>query len=80
MGVVTTILARYIGEKAKLLLRQKQQGFKPQTSMDQGGINAPPMGVELATIGRVSVALANRATYGQYLLVKNAKCLYIYGL
>ena len=59
MGVVTTILARYIGEKAKLLLRQKQQGFKPQTSMDQDGINASSMGIELATIGQAAVALAN---------------------
>ena len=45
-----------MGKQVKLLLRHKQQDFGPQTSMDQGGINAPLMGVELAIIGRMVVA------------------------
>ena len=50
-----------IGEKVKLLLRHKQQGLEPLTltSMNQGVINASLMGIELATIGQVVVALAN---------------------
>ena len=54
-----------MGKQVKLLLRHKQQDFGPQTSMDQGGINAPLMSVELATIGQVVVALANCIMYSQ---------------
>ena len=43
----------------KLLLHYKQQGFEPLSSMDQGGINAPLMSIELVTSGLVVVALAN---------------------
>ena len=41
------------------MLRQNQPGFERPTSMDEGGINTPSMGLELATIGWKVVALAN---------------------
>ena len=43
----------------ELQLHHQQQGFEPQTSMDQGRFNAPLMGIEPTTIGRTVVALAN---------------------
>ena len=49
IGVVAVILIGQIGKKVELLLRYKQQGFEPQTSMDQGRINAPLLDIELAT-------------------------------
>ena len=55
----TLVLTSRIGQKIKLLIRHKQQGFEPQTSMDQGRTNAPSMGIELDTIGWMIVALAN---------------------
>ena len=42
-----------------LLLHHSQQGFEPPTSMNQGGINTLLMGLELATIGWMVMALAN---------------------
>ena len=46
-------------QKVELLLRYRQKGFEHPTSMDQGEINAPFMGIEPATIGQAVVALAN---------------------
>ena len=37
----------------------KQQGFQPQTSMDQGGINVYSTSIELTAIGQLVVALTN---------------------
>ena len=41
------------------MLRQNQPGFERPTSMDEGGINTPSMGLELVAIGQAVVALAN---------------------
>ena len=45
-----------MGKQVKLLLRHKQQDFGPQTSMDQGGINAPLMSIQPATNVQMVVA------------------------
>ena len=66
-----------IGQQAKLLLQHTQQGFKPQTSMDQEGVNVPLMGNKLTIIGWVIVALANWAMAN---IDTNTKCMYIHGL
>ena len=50
IGMVAAISIGQIGQKVKPLLHHKQLGFKVPTSMDQGGINAPFTGIELATI------------------------------
>ena len=48
-----------IDQKVKLLLRHNQQGFEPATSIDQDRITSPLIGIELTTIDRVVMALAN---------------------
>ena len=57
VGVVAAILASW--QKIKLLLCRKQQGFKSQTSLDEGGVNAPSIGIKHVTSGQPAVALAN---------------------
>ena len=46
--------------------------------MDHGRVNYPPMVIELAIIGRVSVTLANRAMAN--IGKKREMSVYIYGL
>ena len=43
----------------ELLLCHHWLGFKPNTNMDQGGVNALLMSIELAAIGWGVLALAN---------------------
>ena len=63
VGMVMYCHIGQIGQKESwYLLRHKQQGFEPRTSMDQDDINAPLMDIELAIIGQQVAALANWAT------------------
>ena len=67
-----------IGKKIEKPLHHQYPGLDSKTTTDQGGVNAPLMSIELATIGRVVVTLANwaMANIGE----KCAKLLYVYGL
>ena len=50
-----------MGKKVEEPLHHRKPGLEPTTTTDQGGVNAPSMGIELATNGQVVVALASWA-------------------
>ena len=46
-------------KNVKLLFNPHRLGFEPKTRIDEGGMDGPTMGIELAAIGYQVMALAN---------------------